>query len=110
MDMKIPILGWSSQAAGIVSKVIDNGWDGIDEQLRKSYYNEINVRKIRNVMELLSRKGITATQAALGYITCNPLSAAAIIGPSSIGHLNDSMSAADLELSIDEINLLDQTV
>ncbi|OUS76722.1 hypothetical protein B1748_11570 [Paenibacillus sp. MY03] len=106
MAAGIPVLAWSSQASGIVPKVVANGWNGISEQLKKKYFNDINVARIENVQDLIKKKGIHATQASLGYITCNRLPAAAIIGPSRTDQLRDSMSAADVELDAEDIQAL----
>jgi len=106
MAAGIPVLAWSSQASGVVPKVVAHGWDGIGEQLKASYYNAMNAQKIENVKVLMKKKGISATQVSLGYITCNRLAASAIIGPSTIDHLRDSMSAADVELDVGDIHSL----
>jgi aryl-alcohol dehydrogenase-like predicted oxidoreductase len=106
MTAGLPVLAWSSQASGVVSKVIAGGWDGINQQLRDSYYNEENIRRIDNVRALMKKKGISATQASLGYITCNRLAAGAVIGPSNLNQLKDSMMAADIGIDAEEIEAL----
>jgi len=99
----LPVLAWSSQASGIVSKVVAGGWDGVSQRLRDSYYNDENIRRIDRVKTLMQEKGLSATQASLGYLTCNRLAAGAIIGPSNVNQLRDSMTAAHTEIDMDSI-------
>lgn len=99
--INIPVFAWSSQAGGVVTRVIENGTDGIDAATRTKYIGEKTLRRIENVKRFCAKTGLTPTQAVLSYITCNPLPAAAVIGPSSLEHLRDSMAAADLDLGGD---------
>ncbi len=104
----IPVIAWSSQAKGIISRVMKSGWDSVNEKARNKYYNEVTERRIENVRAVCEQSGISPTQAALGYIICNSLPAAAIIGPSTVEHLRDSLTAADLDLSADTVAQLVQ--
>ncbi len=104
----IPVVAWSSQARGIVSRVIKDGWDSVSENIRNKYYNEVTVRRIENARTICRKNGISPTQAALGYITCNSLPAAAIIGPSTVEHLRDSLNSADLNLNAEIVAQLIQ--
>lgn len=106
VEAELPVLAWSSQASGIVPKVAANGWDGIGEKLKERYCSETNMRRIEAVQALTREKGISATQASLAYLTCNPLPAAAIIGPSRRDQLVDSMTAKDIELGAEDIQVL----
>lgn len=94
---KMPVLAWSPQAGGIVTRVIQNGLESIGESAKNKYCSETTLHRIENARAACERLGISPTQAALGYITCNFLPAAAIIGPSSVEHLRDSMTAANLD-------------
>ena len=98
-DLGIPVLAWNSQASGVITKVLNQGVDALSELVRNKYYNDTTRRRIENVQAVCAQEHITPTQAALGYITCNPLPGAAIVGCSSTAQVRDSMSAADLELS-----------
>ena len=102
----IPVLAWSSQASGIISRIVKNGQDNINEYIRKKYCNDITMHRIENVKAVCKQTGISPTQASLGYITCNPLPAAAVIGTSNVEHLKDSMTAANLNLSAEFIEQL----
>ena len=97
-ELGIPVLAWNSQASGVITKVLNQGVDALSELVRNKYYNDTTRRRIENVQAVCAQEHITPTQAALGYITCNPLPGAAIVGCSSTAQVRDSMSAADLEL------------
>lgn len=105
-ELNIPVLAWNSQASGTITKVISQGVDSLSELSRNKYYNEITRHRIENVKAVCAQENITPTQAALGYIICNPLPGAAIVGCSSLAQLQDSMSAADLELDTSVIEQL----
>jgi len=102
----IPVLAWSSQACGIISTAIKTGIKSLKESARNAYLNDITMHRIENVKAVCKQTGISPTEASLAYITCNPLPASAIIGPSSVEHLKDSMTAADINLSVDIIDQL----
>ncbi|MFA9379738.1 MAG: aldo/keto reductase [Acetanaerobacterium sp.] len=102
----MPVIAWSSQAGGIITRVIKNSLESINESARNKYCNDTTMHRIENVKAVCKQTGISPTQAALGYITCNPLPAAAIIGVSSVEHLRDSMTVADLDLSTDIVEQL----
>lgn len=106
MDMGMPILAWASQAGGVVTRVAENGWDSISEGLRLRYYNDTTIKRIENVKRISKDTGLTATQLALAYITCNEAEGAALIGPSTIEHMDSSMAAGNVEISLDIVNAL----
>lgn len=98
LQMGMPVLAWSSQASGIITKAIEKGMENLSEPLRKKYDNPPTNRSIKMAEALCKTYGVTPTQAALGYITCNRLPAAAIIGPRKLEQLEDSWKAMGLEL------------
>ncbi len=98
LAMELPVLAWSSQAGGVITKILEHGTETLKEGLKKQYLNDTTLRSVALVKELCVQQGITPTQAALGYIICNRLPGAAIIGPNNLEQLADSMKAMDLTL------------
>ena len=104
--MQIPVLAWSPQAGGIFSSILAGETDSIREKTRLKYYTPLTLKRAENVRRVCRQYGITPTQAVLGYVLCNPLPAAAIVGPSTLEHLADSLTAADLELPPEAVSML----
>ena len=106
LEMDMPVLAWSSQAKGVMTKAMAQGWDALPEAIKKKYDNPQTKRSLSLVKELCKKYHITATQAALGYIVCNRLPAAAIIGPNRLEQLADSWEAAGLTLPAEAVEAL----
>lgn len=102
----LPVLAWSPQASGVITRLLEKGEDAIGEAVRKKYLTQLTRQRAENVRRLCEKSGLVPTQAVLGYITSNPHPAAAVIGPSNPAHLEDSMKAADLILSEEDIRRL----
>ena len=105
LKMGMPILAWASQAGGVITKVLLSGWERLPEDLRRRYDNPVTRRRIENVRKVSGLTGISPTAIALAYITCSQPDSAALICPSTIEHMDDSMSARDLCLS-DELRAM----
>lgn len=106
LQMGIPVLAWSSQASGVITKAMAQGMEHLPEPLRKKYGNPPTNRSLKLAEQLCNAYHITPTQAALGYIVCNRLPAAAIIGPNRIEQLEDSWKAMELDLPPEAVESL----
>lgn len=103
----LPVFGFSSQAKGFFAKGA-LGLDHLSERARHRYLNEENLQKLERVKEIAHQKGVSVTSVVLAYITCNMVPASAIFSSSNIEQLRDSMQAADVVLSQEEVSYLYQ--
>jgi len=78
-----------------------------------------NQRKLdaaEQLAQLADKAGISLVELAIAFVLRHPVVTAAIIGPRTMEHLESQLTAADVELSddvldrIDEINALGVTI
>jgi aryl-alcohol dehydrogenase-like predicted oxidoreductase len=60
--------------------------------------------------QLAEQAGLTLIELALAFVIRHPAVTAAIIGPRTIGHLESQLTAADIELSDDVLDQVDEIV
>ncbi|MGI5958571.1 MAG: aldo/keto reductase [Massiliimalia sp.] len=105
----MPLFAFNAQAKGLFSKLAE-GEQALTPKIKTRFLGEenreINLRKWEKVQQLCKKYGVSPAVISLAYITCNPLTAGAIIGCSTLAQLEDSMGAADFELTPEEINWL----
>ena len=74
---------------------------------------EANQRKLdaaEKLAELANEAGMTLIQMAIAFVLRHPAVTAAIIGPRTMEHLESQLAAADIELSDDLLDGIDQIV
>jgi aryl-alcohol dehydrogenase-like predicted oxidoreductase len=64
-------------------------------------------RVIATVVDVAGRSGLSPTQVALAWCLSRPQPVAAIIGTDSLQHVHENCTAADVELSTDDLKRLD---
>lgn len=98
----LAVLSWSSQA---------NGWFAADDEgpgaarpnVARVYGGEANAERRRRAREIAKRLGATPNQVALAWVLHQPLNLFALIGPGSPAHLEDSLRAAEIALSPEDL-------
>lgn len=103
---RMPIFAWSSQARGFFSgryhREVTEG-ETIDAQnVIRTYYSDANWERYRRAGELAKQKGCTLQQIVLAWVLRQPFELFALIGPATVGELDDSLGALDVTLSPDE--------
>ncbi|AKA73165.1 aldo/keto reductase [Saccharolobus solfataricus] len=117
----LAIMAYSPLAQGFLTgKYVDkNGWKieelsraSITEDLKKRYFTEANLRILLGLKDVASELGITLSQLAISWllkrgeqlgITVIPL-----IGASKIEHLEDNLSALNINLRDDYMKRIEQ--
>lgn len=105
LKLNIPVMSYTSQANGLFSKAGEDGLEHVPDNLKKFVTPE-NVRRYKNLLDLCKRKGYSKSAVSLSYITDNKLNAGAIIGGTRMEQLEDSIKAADITLTQDDIDSL----
>ena len=59
-------------------------------------------------MDLSTQTGLSITQLVLAYLQSHPFTTNPIGGCKTLAHLQDSLSAADVQLGADQITYLEQ--
>jgi len=104
LELELPVMAYSSQANGLYSKA-DEGLELIPAKLQKFLTLE-NINRFNNLQKLCLKKGYSKTAVALNYIMDNRLSGSAIIGCTNMEQLEDCLKAADITLSLEELDSL----
>lgn len=94
---------FSAQAGGFFSKLLD-GRASLDAP--GPYRAPRNRERLARVRQLAAESGLSVTQIVLGYLRGQPFVTVPIIGPKSLAQLADSLSAADVRLTSQQIAFL----
>jgi aryl-alcohol dehydrogenase-like predicted oxidoreductase len=104
----MPIFAFSSQAKGFFSKAIAKEPLNTKSQQRFGFLENYN--RIERVAQLSAELGCTPAAISIAYITSQEPDSVAIIGPSSLSQLEDSLIDSDLMLNSEQIAFLEGTV
>lgn len=106
LQHNLPVFSFSSQAKGFFSKLLFGGEAALSAKTRERFYTPDNLATAERVKSICYNTGLSATGAALHYITDNLLPAAAIVGCSTVEQLQDSMKESEIYLSPEQIRFL----
>jgi len=102
----IPIVAYGAQSGGYFTKLAAGGEESVREDLRARYANPANAGRLRVAQELAAKRGVSINEIALSYIASQPLQTIPIFGGSSPAQIEDSLKAASLVLTADELAAL----
>ncbi len=112
------VIPWSPLAGGWLSGTFGEGKDNTSRRsaMRPERYDlsvDTNRRKLAIVTalaELAEQAGLTLIELALAFVAEHPAITAPIIGPRTMEHLESQLSAADVILSTDVLDRIDELV
>jgi len=99
----LTLIPFSSQASGFFTKLNKNT---VSEDLMKLYGNESNMRIFKNMKKLSEKTGYTLTEISLAYLMSYDFLTIPIIGSRTPEQIKDSVSAADIRLTGEEMEFL----
>ncbi|MBZ9811846.1 MULTISPECIES: aldo/keto reductase [unclassified Mesorhizobium] len=103
---QMPNFAWSSQGRGFFTERA--GRDRRDnEELVRVWYSERNFDRRDRAIELAARLGKSPIHVALAYVLNQPFPSVPLIGPRTLGELDDSLRALDIALSPADLQWLD---
>jgi aryl-alcohol dehydrogenase-like predicted oxidoreductase len=114
MDQGIGIIPWSPLARGFLAgnRTHDKSGDTTraktDGYAHQMYYRDDDFAVVDRVEELAERHGVQPAQIALAWMLHRPGITAPIIGASKIPHLEQAVAALDIELSEEDMALLEE--
>jgi aryl-alcohol dehydrogenase-like predicted oxidoreductase len=113
-DQKIAVIPFSPLARGMLtrkpSKEQNETMRAQTDALAKTRYTqEDNVTIVQRVSELAEGRGLSMAQIALAWMLAKPVVTAPIIGATKPHHLEDAIAALSVQLSPDEIRLLEES-
>lgn len=105
----IGVIPYSPLAGGFLTgKYTRKGGDSNAraEGIKQRYFNEAGWRALDAVRAVADLAGSTPTAVALAWLLTQPAMTAPIIGANSVAQLHDSLAAADLTLSTEQVAAL----
>src|ERR1700728_2405566 len=113
LDMGVGIIPWSPLARGVLAG--SRSRDGQQHTTRAgsdsfidTLYTDADFDVVDRVGEVAERRGVPSAQVALAWLLQRPGVTAPIVGATKLRHLEDAIAAEQLELSEDEVKLLEE--
>lgn len=103
---------WSPLARGFLTRVQNAESGGTvraktDDLAHGMYYADADFRVAESVAEIASQRGVPMAQVALAWLLRQPGVTSPIIGATKMSHLEQAVTALDLELDDDECAILE---
>ncbi len=113
-DQGIGLIPWSPLARGFLAgnRTRDKSAGTLraktDDFAHQMYYQDNDFDVLDRAAELAERHGVKSAQIALAWILHKPGITAPIIGASKMGHLEEAITAIDIDFSDEEIAYLEE--
>lgn len=105
-ERQVTNFAWSSQGRGFFTDRA--GRDKHDnEELVRCWYSEKNFERRDRAVELAEKLGCQPIHIALAYVLAQPAPVVPLIGPRTLGELDDSLRALDITLSPNDVMWLE---
>jgi aryl-alcohol dehydrogenase-like predicted oxidoreductase len=114
IDQGVGVISWSPLARGVLAG--NRTRSGERHTTRASsdpfsdslYSSPSDFDVVERVAQVAAERGVPPAQVALAWLLQRPGVSAPIIGATKLGHLDDALAAEQLELTADEIRLLEE--
>jgi 1-deoxyxylulose-5-phosphate synthase len=108
-DQGVAVIPWSPLARGRLARP----WDAATERSEtdafgKTLYAASDRVVVERVGEVAAARGVPMAQVALAWMLAKPVVTAPIVGATKPHHLEDAVAALEVELSPDEVRLLEE--
>ena len=97
---------FSATANGLFNKLEQGSFADLSPLHQKLYAAPENLRRFDRAHRLAQEKGLGITQVVLGYLLSQPFPTYPVIGPRSVAQLHNSLSAAPVRFTADELGFL----
>lgn len=101
----LPVLAFSSQGKGYFARGASG--EAQNGKALSRFDCEENRARLDRLLQLAARRGVSVSALVLGYITSHRFPAAALIGPKRMEQLADSLAAAEVRLTPEEVAFLE---
>ncbi|MBV8143043.1 MAG: aldo/keto reductase, partial [Verrucomicrobia bacterium] len=97
---------YTPQASGYFRR-LDNGSIGQASDLVKGlFHHPQNVNRYKRIKALQSETGFSVGEIVLGYLLAQPFPVFPIVGPKKVADLDESLRAAEINLTADNLDFL----
>ena len=94
---------YSAQANGYFHRAAQGTVGQMKTPQRQMYDNAVNRQRAVRVQQVAAAGGFSLTAVVLGYLMAQPFVTVPIIGPRSVVQLQDSLAAADVRLTPEQV-------
>lgn len=101
-------LPFSSQANGLFNKLAEGRTSAIKPHTQRIYHLPENQQRSQRIQQLAGETGLSITQIVLGYLLAQPFTTIPIVGCQNLAQLEDSLTAADVQLTLAQVKFLEQ--
>jgi aryl-alcohol dehydrogenase-like predicted oxidoreductase len=101
-----PAFPYSSQAQGLFTKWDSNQYTADDSRISPMYKSAANRVRFKRAQQLAADLSRSITEIVLGYLTSHSFQTFPIIGCRTISQLEESLKAADLQLTQEQLEFL----
>jgi len=105
-ETRLPVLAWTSLAAGFASGRFRPDDKDVDESTM-AFFSEDNFERMRRAEVVAERRSVSALQVGLAFVLSQDFPVVALVGPSRVENLEGTMGALEVELTADEMRYLD---
>jgi aryl-alcohol dehydrogenase (NADP+) len=107
-DQGVAVIPWSPLARGRLTR----DWDATTartetDEFGSTLYVDSDRAIVERVAEVAAARGVSRAQVALAWLHRNPVVTAPIVGVTKPAHLDDAVASLDVELTDDEVRLLE---
>jgi aryl-alcohol dehydrogenase-like predicted oxidoreductase len=109
----VGVIPWSPLARGFLAGGRSAPKEGNTERARtdefspRLYFTEADQKVVGAVGEIAKQRGLSNMQVALAWVLRNKAITAPIVGASKLGHIDEAVSALDVQLSDEEVKRLE---
>ena len=109
LDQGIGVIPWSPLARGRLARPWDETTNRSEkDEFGRSLYGAADHPVVDAVGQVAAQRGIPRAQVALAWLLAKPGITAPIVGATKPHHLDDAVAALDVDLTDDEIDLLEK--
>jgi aryl-alcohol dehydrogenase-like predicted oxidoreductase len=103
----LPAIPYTPQANGLFRRMANSTLEQMKPDQRRIYHLPENPRRFERLMQLSAETGLTVTQIVLGFLLSQPFMTIPIVGCQNLAQLEDSLSAAGVRLSTNQLAFLE---
>jgi aryl-alcohol dehydrogenase-like predicted oxidoreductase len=108
-DQGVGSIPWSPLARGLVTRPWgeQTARSALDTRSSARFDGDVDREIVNAVQHIAAQRGVPMAQIALAWVSRNPVVSAPIVGPTKPHHLADAVASLDVDLSDDEVALLE---
>lgn len=110
-DQGVGVIPWSPLARGRLTR----DWDEVTDRSQSDEFGrrlyglvESDREVVERVARVATERGVPRAQVALAWMLSKPVITAPIVGATKLHHIDDAVAAVELELSEQEVQLLEE--